>query len=267
MIHYVYKITNLENRKEYIGVRTHANPDSDDYMGSSIPLKEDIQKTGLASFKKEILQRFETRQEAEAREAELVNRDYIQRADTYNIRTGGSMGHPMQAVRYDVYNEHRAIVDRYINGDSAEQLARDYSVDANVIRNIIPKDVRRTQSQANKLTRKTHPPASMRKDINKYTLDIIKSYQNGDSVDGIAAQYNCHRDVIKRLLKESNVPMRSMSEQQKLRKDISQPKRKDLWSRISEIKTLYSEGKNYAEIARLFNTSDTQIRNMIKKTI
>ena len=267
MIHYVYKITNLKNNKEYIGVRTHADPANDIYMGSSIPLKEDVEKLGLASFRKEILRKFPTRQEAELYEAELVDVVYVQRPDTYNIRTGGAMGHPMQAIRYDVYNDQDAIVTRYINGDSAEKLARDYSIDANVIRNLIPKEVKRTQSQANKLTRKTNPPASMRKDINKHRPQIVQSYLSGSSVDSIAAQHNCNRDVIKRLLKESGVEMRTMSEQQKLRKDIKQPKRKDLWSRISEIKALYLEGKQYTEIARLFNTSDTQIRNMIKKTL
>jgi hypothetical protein len=156
MIHYVYKVVNLENNKEYIGVRTYVDPDNDDYMGSSIPLKEDIVKLGLNSFTKEILQRFPTRQEAELYEAELVNTIYTQRLDTYNIRTGGAMGHPMQAIRYDVYNNRDTIVDRYANGVSAEQLARDYVVDANVIRNLIPKEIKRNQSQANKPVSYTH---------------------------------------------------------------------------------------------------------------
>lgn len=183
------------------------------------------------------------------------------------MRTGGRMGHPAQAVREDVYGESDIIIGKYVNGASAEQIAREYCVDANVIRSIIPEECRRTRSQANKLTRKKYPPASMREDVNKHASDIVKTYQSGNSVDSIAAQYNCHRDVIKRILKTSNVPMRSMSEQQKLRKDLKQPRRKDLWSRISEIKALYLEGKRYSEIARLFNTSDTQIRNMIKKTL
>lgn len=267
MMHYVYRITNLENNKEYIGVRTYTDPDNDEYMGSSIPLREDIIKLGLNSFTKEILQRFPTRQEAELCEAELVNAAYVRRPDTYNIRTGGCMGHPMQAIRYDVYNNRDTIINRYVCGESAEQLAQDYTIDANVLRNLIPKEIKRTQSQANKLTRKTHPPASMRKDINKHSYNITQSYQDGDSVDSIAALHSCNRDVIKRILRESGVEMRTMSEQQKLRKDLSQPKRKDLWSRISEIKALYLEGKQYTEIARLYNTSDTQIRNMIKKTI
>ena len=141
MIHYVYKITNIENNKEYIGVRTNPNPNNDQYMGSSKVLSEDIKKRGLDSFKKEILQTFTTRLEAEAYEAELVDMRYIQRLDTYNLRTGGRKGHPAQAVREDVYSESDTIIDRYVNGASAEQLAREYCIDANVIRAIIPEAV------------------------------------------------------------------------------------------------------------------------------
>jgi hypothetical protein len=39
----------------------------------------------------------------------------------------------------------------------------------------------------------------------------------------------------------------------------------DLWDRISEIKLLYLEGKNYTELGKIFNTSDVQIKLMLKK--
>ncbi len=235
MIHYIYKIINLTNNKEYIGVRSHIDPQNDNYMGSSTILKKDIMTIGLCHFEKQILEFYKTRCEAELREAELVNKDYIKRADTYNMRTGGSMGHPMQSIRYDVYNNSDAIIQQYKNGESAEQIAHKFFVDANVIRNIIPKGDKRTQSEANKLTRKKYPTACMRSDINKHKEEIIKHYDDGESVDSIAMKYKCNRDVIKRILKESGVTMRSMSDQQKLRSDLKQPRRRDLWSRISEI--------------------------------
>lgn len=39
----------------------------------------------------------------------------------------------------------------------------------------------------------------------------------------------------------------------------------DIWSRIDEIKLLYLQGKNYTELGKIFNTSDVQIKNMLKK--
>jgi hypothetical protein len=62
--HYVYRITNLVNNKEYIGVHSTNNL-NDGYMSSSGPLNDDIKKFGLGMFKKEILEA----------EAKLNNKD------------------------------------------------------------------------------------------------------------------------------------------------------------------------------------------------
>lgn len=266
MKHYVYKITNLIDGREYIGVRSHPNPLADNYMGSSKPLKQEIEKLGDTHFKKVILECFDSREEAESREAELVNIKYVQDPNTYNLRTGGRMGHPLQVLRTDVYADASNIIKRYLKGESAEHIARDYGVDASLIREkIIPDHVRRTQSEANKLTRTIYPSANMRTDLIDNSHTIIEKYQSGESIDSIARHNNCHRDVIKRILKSNNISLRSLSESQKLREDLKKPKRKDLWNSIDEIKSLYLAGKTFTAIGALFNTSDTQIRNMIKK--
>lgn len=88
MFHYVYKITNLLNKKIYIGVHSTESLD-DDYMGSSKPLSKDLGIYGRDNFKKEILKIFNSRKEALEMEAELVNTDFILRDDTYNINEGG----------------------------------------------------------------------------------------------------------------------------------------------------------------------------------
>ena len=266
--HYVYKIENLIDGREYIGVRSHPHPITDCYMGSSKPLQEDIKRLGPTSFRKTILEYFDTREEAEARELELVNSKYVQDPNTYNLRTGGRMGHPVHALRADVYQDTQFIIQRYLNGESAEQIAASYNVDAGVIRDkVISKDIKRTQSEANKLTRTKHPPASMRLDLNDEPNVIVTKYISGESVDAIARFNNCHRDVIKRILKSNNVPLRSLSESQKLREDLKKPKRNDLWSSLDEIKSLYLAGETFTAIGAKFNTSGTQISNMIKKQV
>lgn len=105
----------------------------------------------------------------------------------------------------------------------------------------------------------------MRKDIELIKEDIIKQYESGDGVHIISKQLNCHSDVIKRILRESNTTLRTPSQSQKSRKDLKNLKRNDLWDRISEIKLLYLEGKNYTELGKIFNTSDVQIKLMLKK--
>ena len=87
--HYlVYKTTCLVNGKIYIGQHQTYNPD-DDYLGSGRELRVDIQKFGRENFKREILFDFDTFEEMDNKEKELVTEDFVNREDTYNIRLGG----------------------------------------------------------------------------------------------------------------------------------------------------------------------------------
>ena len=88
MKYIIYKTTNLINNNIYIG--QHATEDiNDNYLGSGVALLSDIKKYGKDNFKKEILYIFGTRQEADKKERELVNANFIKRTDTYNIIEGG----------------------------------------------------------------------------------------------------------------------------------------------------------------------------------
>lgn len=266
MKHYIYKITNLLSNKEYIGVRSHPFPEEDSYMSSSLGLRREIKKIGIKNFKKEILEYFDTREEADKREEELVNYKYVTNPNTYNQRTGGPSGVALSSLRLDVYRDIDTIVERYRKGDSAEEIARDYEVDAEVIRKrIIPSTMRRNQSQSNTLSKIKHPSANMRKDVDSNSEQIIERYKGGEGIYILAKEYKCHPQVIDRILKQNNVKKRSPSESQKCRADLKKPRRKDLWDRISEIKSLYLQNKSFTEIGRIFNTSDTQIRLMLKK--
>ena len=87
--HYLYKITNLINDKIYIGINSTNNLD-DDYFGSGRTLIKAIKKHDKANFKKEILEWFDWRCEALNREAQIVNEEFVNRGDTYNLKTGGN---------------------------------------------------------------------------------------------------------------------------------------------------------------------------------
>lgn len=87
----VYKITNVINNRIYIGKHETANV-NDGYMGSGKLLRRAQEKYGLENFTKEILYIFDTEEEMNAKEAELVTEDFCQREDTYNICIGGKGG-------------------------------------------------------------------------------------------------------------------------------------------------------------------------------
>ena len=91
MYYTVYKVTNNINGKFYIGI--HKTKDiNDDYMGSGKYLKRSQEKHGIGNFTKDILFTYDNPEEMYAKEAEIVNEEFIAEENTYNLKVGGSGG-------------------------------------------------------------------------------------------------------------------------------------------------------------------------------
>lgn len=91
MYYLVYKITNTLDGKIYIGAHRTKKLD-DDYMGSGKYLNNAVKKYGIEHFTKEILFFTKSEDEMFSMESELVDKEFIEREDTYNIREGGKGG-------------------------------------------------------------------------------------------------------------------------------------------------------------------------------
>ena len=93
--HYiVYKIYNLENGKYYIGQHITNDP-FDVYMGSGKIIQQALEKYQLSSFIKEILFDFDSFDQMNQKEIELIplSACYPNNPMSYNLREGGSNGH------------------------------------------------------------------------------------------------------------------------------------------------------------------------------
>lgn len=90
MIYYVYEIKNLMNNKIYVGVHKSTSIE-DDYMGSGTLIRTAIKKYGKENFSKRILFVFDNVKDALECERKIVNEEFINRMDTYNLVLGGNI--------------------------------------------------------------------------------------------------------------------------------------------------------------------------------
>ena len=79
------------NGKIYIGMHQTDNL-NDSYMGSGKYLKNAQKLYGIENFKKEYLYIFNTLDEMKSKESEIVNDEFLERSDVYNIQVGGNGG-------------------------------------------------------------------------------------------------------------------------------------------------------------------------------
>ena len=111
----VYKVTNQLNGKHYVGA--HATTDLDDcYVGSGTALLNAIKRHGRKNFDKETLAVFDNADDMFAKEAEIVNEQFVADRKTYNIKLGGKGG--LGSTKSEEHKQAiaKAIKDKYDAG-------------------------------------------------------------------------------------------------------------------------------------------------------
>ena len=111
ILYTVYKISNKIDGKFYVGTHKTKNL-NDSYFGSGKYLTRAVKKYGIENFIKEILFVYDNPAEMYAKEAEIVNEDFLITENTYNLKIGGFGG-------WDYVNTVPGLNNRLINGYNA----------------------------------------------------------------------------------------------------------------------------------------------------
>lgn len=114
----IYQITNNLNGKIYIGKHQTKNP-NDGYFGSGKAIVNAIKLHGKENFTKEILFDFDTEDEMNAKERELITEEFVSRSDTYNLGIGGEGGAHFKGKHHS--DETKERIKNTLNSDSNKQ--------------------------------------------------------------------------------------------------------------------------------------------------
>lgn len=130
-MHILYKTTNTISGKFYIGVHTTEDL-NDGYLGSGKQIRDAIKKYGKDVFVREILSTFESLDEAFQAEASIVDQDFINRKDTYNMTLGGGGSGPKElsgvyGKRWKLTEEQCHDRSERMTGSGNHQYGREYT--------------------------------------------------------------------------------------------------------------------------------------------
>lgn len=112
-MYYIYKTTNIQNGKYYIGV---TNGNNKWYKGSGTALKNAIKKYGGGSFNTVMLEEFNTEEEAFKKEAELVTEEVVKDHNSYNLKVGGKGGSGQKKSTEHKQKISEAVKQKYKDG-------------------------------------------------------------------------------------------------------------------------------------------------------
>lgn len=90
--HVVYRTENKLNGKFYYGVTCKDNLEYEYYLGGGIALNKAIKKYGRNNFIRRIVMEFDTPEEAYSFEKLIVDQNFVDRKDCYNLCIGGKGG-------------------------------------------------------------------------------------------------------------------------------------------------------------------------------
>jgi hypothetical protein len=112
-LYIVYKTICLVNNKIYVGVHKTFDLFNDCYYGSGKYLLSSIDKYGKVNFEREVLHIYHSKDVAYKREKYIVNKEFLEREDTMNLKIGGYGGWSLFRGTEGRLKRDKTIIERY----------------------------------------------------------------------------------------------------------------------------------------------------------
>ncbi len=201
MFYAIYKITNLLDGKFYIGSHKTRKLD-DNYMGSGKYLKYAQKKYGIENFKKEILFVFDTVEEMYAKEAEIVNEDFLVTENTYNIKLGGFGGFDHLNVDKELHSKRSSDAGKRMHELHPEMKYKLHPYGLNAIRNKLNENGGKAWWEPPKSFKgKKHSPET------KYLMSVSQiGKHNGEKNSQFGTMWITDGDDNRKILKNDPIP-------------------------------------------------------------
>ena len=205
MHYYLYEIRNNLNGKIYVGVHKTESLD-DGYMGSGKVIRSSIEKNGLHNFTKTVLEEFGTAEEMYAREAEIVNEEFLAREDVYNLRRGGNGGFDYINANPDLFLTEKRLSSLMPIEETRLHWRKKFETDEN-FRDII----RRNSKMGNEAALKKFPKSGFygksHSDETKQKIsENSKIKQRGEGNSQFGSRWITNGEVSKKIGKEELIP-------------------------------------------------------------
>jgi len=121
-------------------------------MGSGKYLKRSIEKHGVENFEKQILFVFDNPEDMYAKEAEIVNEDFLSEENTYNLKIGGFGGFDYINSNPEIFLTENRLSSLMTRAEQTERWLTKYNSDEE-FRNRVKENLK----LANKTSKKNNP--------------------------------------------------------------------------------------------------------------
>lgn len=143
-------------------------------------------------------------------------------------------------------SEYQNIINRYNNGETVTQIARDYGVNNSCIYKIFDKTGTKTTN--------IKPKGRYRAIPKEYHKEIIQKYQNGRYIKYLAKDYGVAKNTIKKILVDNGIEIKRFIRQSQFSK-----------SEVDHIYDLYLQGDTLDSLGEKYNVDPTEISFLFNK--